>query len=877
MPPNCSNISPDLRSDTVNASWIMPVLAREHDRVAALRALGVIDTVPDPYLDELALTAAVELGMPIARLNLVDAEREWTKAAFGYPAGISIPRELAFCSYAILDPDRLMVVADATLDPRFDSIPLVTNDPGVRFYAGAPVLDSHGRALGTLSVMDTKPGALRSGQAARLFHLAALAAARLETYRDGDAALLASEEHYRHAVDLNPQVPWSALPDGAIEDASPRWLDLTGMSHLDARGNGWMKALHPHDIPGTMDLWHHSLATGNALDLEYRVLTRGAGYRWFRSRATARRGRDGSIVRWYGTVEDIDDRKRASIALQESAQRFRSALEVGRLGAWEYDAACEQVTATDLCAQAFGFQKGEELSHYGVVAAALHPDDRELLAQERALVLAGDHQMDVELRNVRQDGTMHWVRLTGRAVLGAEGRATKAFGLALDITEARRAREERNRWEAQLLHIANHDTLTGLPNRRLFEATLAEAVKVSGFSSNVALVCLDLDDFKAVNAGLCRGAGDGLLRQVADRLRACVRSDDLIARTGGDEFAVLMKIVDLTEARCLVDGLLAKLAEPFPIEGGEMAFGCSAGVSIAPDDTSVPENLQRNAYAALHRAKAGGKGISRFFEAEMDIRFQTHLELRRGFQAALDGQQMRLFYQPLVDLRTGRVDVLEALMRWQHPQRGLLLPDEFIPPAEESGWVCRLGQWALKEACRAAARWPNDVRVAVNLSVMQFASGELYAHVVEALEQAGIPACRLELEVTETLLLQGSKNNLATLEQLRHLGVRLVMDDFGTGYSSLAYLRRFRFDKLKVDKSLIAGLPDADGGDSIVSAIFTLGRSLGMEVTAEGIESVAQLDLLRRHGCTQGQGYYFSPPVPAENVPGLLIRCLYDQ
>ena len=871
MPTNKSNMGgQNIWVDALARSLIMPILAREHDRVTALRSLGVLDTIPDPYLDDLARAAATELGMPIARLNLIDAEREWTKAAFGYPTGLSIPRDLAFCSQAILDPDQIMIVPDTKLDARFNTIPLVTGEPGVRFYAGAPILDSAGRALGALSVMDTRPGSLRPEQASRLTELAALAAARLLSYEDWDTALLASEEHYRNAVNLNPQVPWTALPDGAVEDASPRWLDLTGMSHRDARGDGWTKALHPDDLPNTLEVWHRALATGDPLDVEYRLLTRGAGYRWFRSRATARRGRDGSIARWYGTVEDVHDRHLANTALRESEQRFRSALEIGDLGAWEYDADEERVTATDLCAQAFGFKRGEELSNYCVVEAALHPDDRGVLARERNLVFSGDYQMDVELRNVRTDGSVHWVRLTGRAVFGADGRATKAYGLARDTTETRRAKEERESWERRLLHMANHDALTNLANRRLFDLVLAESLQRPYATAKIALICVDLDEFKGINAGLCHGAGDRLLRGVAERLRAYAHGKLTIARTGGDEFALLAGVGDAAEVKGIVDAILNMLKVPFPIEGGEATLGCSIGVSIAPDDATTPEHLQRNAYAALGRAKASGRGTSRFFEPEMDVRYQARQELRRGFRAALDGEQMRLFYQPLVDLESGRITAFEALMRWQHPRRGLLSPDEFIPLAEETGWVCRLGEWALKEACHEAASWPKDVRVAVNLSVMQFTSGELLSHVMGTLEQANILASRLELEVTESLLLQESEHNLASLEQLRRLGIRLVMDDFGTGYSSLASLRRFRFDKLKVDKSLIMGLPDANGGDKIVAAIFALGRSLGMEVMAEGVENEAQLELLSRNRCAEAQGYLFSRPVPGTEVSRLL-------
>ena len=303
----------------------------------------------------------------------------------------------------------------------------------------------------------------------------------------------------------------------------PRWLDLTGMSQESARGTGWIEALYPDDIAVTVSAWNAALAGGQQFDHEYRLRTRSGTYRWFRVRAAPRRGANQQIVRWYGTAEDIHDKKIAETALRESEQRLRLALEVGGLGAWEFEASSGRVTASDLCAKAFGLPRGEDLRDYETVLATLHEDDRQVLDSERARVFSSDHSMDVELRTRWADGSAHWVRLTGRAVYEADGQPRRAFGLAIDVTSQREAKNERERAQERLVHLANHDALTDLANRRLLDVRLAEAIGIATENSQAALLCVDLDHFKIVNDRLGHEAGDELLRQVAVRLRGCVR------------------------------------------------------------------------------------------------------------------------------------------------------------------------------------------------------------------------------------------------------------------------------------------------------------------------------------------------------------------
>ena len=857
--------------ETAAASHITPLLAGEYDRVASLRAHAILDTGADPSLDEIVRDAAIDLDMPIARVSLIDSTREWTKAAFGLPMGFSVPRGLAFCSHTVLNSTGLTVVPDAALDPRFDSNPYVIGNPGIRFYAGAPLQDVDGNVLGALSVMDMQPRELGADAAAKLSFLAGVASTRIALYR-ADAALRASEEHYRSAVDLNPLVPWTADADGLVAEATPRWLALTGLTHEEARAGGWIGAVHARDKAATLAHWEASRASGTDVDTECRCRNKDGVHRWFRLRATAKRNAAGEVTKWYGTMEDIHDRKIASLALQDSEFRFRHALEIGGLGAWEYFPRSRRIMASDQCAKAFGRESSEEIADYASVLAAVHPDDRDILENHRLLGLAGTPEMDIEFRVVWPGGSVHWVRLTGRTAILRTGEP-RVFGLAVDVTERRLAAEERERAQARLEHAANHDALTGIANRRSLEERLQTALAAASAHAQVALLAMDLDDFKAINETMGHEIGDRLLQQTALRLAACAGPHDTVARIGGDEFAVLMtNVPGAAEVRSLSKAMLDAMAMPFDVEERQIILGGSIGAAIAEQPLSDPGELSRKAYTALHRAKRDGRNTCSMFDARMDKAQQVRDALKAGFHDALARNQLRLHYQPVIDLATGRVNAFEALMRWDHPERGLLAPDDFVPIAEETGWVSRFGRWALLEACAQAATWPDPLRVAVNLSVAQFNSGPLIDEVVTALARSGLAADRLELEVTESLLLRESDANLRTLETLRRLGVRLVMDDFGTGYSSLAYLRRFKFDKIKVDRSLISGLPDADGGDVIVRAILSLGRSLGIAVTAEGVENERQLAFLKRNKCAHGQGFLFSRPVAASLLKPLMTQ-----
>jgi diguanylate cyclase (GGDEF)-like protein len=434
---------------------------------------------------------------------------------------------------------------------------------------------------------------------------------------------------------------------------------------------------------------------------------------------------------------------------------------------------------------------------------------------------------------------------------------------------------DRERSEAKVQYLANHDALTGLANRVLLREQLDEAlVRVRRSGEALAVLFLDLDGFKTVNDTLGHSVGDALLTHVAGRLRESVEETDKIARLGGDEFAILQLAQEQpNSAAALAQRLIDVIASPCTVEGHQIVVGASIGIAAVIDAADPdPEQLLKAADLAMYRAKADGRGTFRFFEPEMDARAQARRLLELDLRTALAQSAFELHYQPLVDLRTQAVKGFEALLRWSTPERGRVSPAEFIPVAEETGLIVPIGEWALRQACLEAAKWPEPIKIAVNLSPNQFKSGALVQAVADALAASGLSPARLELEITESVLLEKTDANLTLLNQLRELGVRISLDDFGTGYSSLSYLRSFHFDKIKIDQSFIKDLSEQPESRAIVRAVAAIGGSFGISTTAEGVETDEQVKYLQLEGCTEAQGYLFSPPKPASEVAAILSR-----
>jgi diguanylate cyclase (GGDEF)-like protein len=483
-------------------------------------------------------------------------------------------------------------------------------------------------------------------------------------------------------------------------------------------------------------------------------------------------------------------------------------------------------------------------------------DPEELVAGLLAEAKAGNTATRLLIQNGRS------IRIVDQPMKGGGWVATFE-----DITEWQQAQE-------QISHMARHDALTSLPNRTLFREQLEQALRLVKRSDQLAVLCLDLDHFKEINDSLGHPIGDALLMEVGRRLGECVTENDTVARLGGDEFAIVQfcKDCDPSAVAVLASHVVERISEPYTIGGHQLVIGVSIGISLAPEDGKNPDELLKKADLALYRAKADGRGTYRFFETGMDARAQARRLLELDLRAALQRKEFEVYYQPIRDIASDEVVAFEALVRWNHSLRGMISPVSFIPLAEETGLIVPLGDWVLRQACMDAADWPQDVDVAVNLSPVQFKNPNLVSQVKTALQLSGLAPNRLELEITESVLLQNSETTLAVLHELRAFGVRISLDDFGTGYSSLSYLRSFPFDKIKIDRSFVSELATREDSMAIVRAVTGLGKSLGIVTTAEGVETDAQFELLRREGCTQAQGYLFSQPRPVAEVGAMLSR-----
>jgi diguanylate cyclase (GGDEF)-like protein/PAS domain S-box-containing protein len=655
---------------------------------------------------------------------------------------------------------------------------------------------------------------------------------------------------------------FSATDDGvlslaAIRDSHGRPFDFQIVHH----NQGASRLLK---LPASGLLWSRLSAGGNLLCLPEvierlrSIITSGSGDQ-FEIDSDDRNLRLG--VTAFGdilslTVSDVT-------ALKRREASFRLLFDGNPMPMWVFDAeTTDFLSVNDAAVQHYGYSRATFLQ---MKLREIWPED-EWVTHTEALQQVGDaYHSGRNWRHLKADGTEIQILTFGRRV-AFEGR--DGFLVAIvDVTERRKA-------EARIAYMAHHDGLTDLPNREAYQDRLKQALALAEPERRrVAVLCVDLDLFKNVNDSFGHPMGDRLLKLVADRLRSAVRGSNLVARLGGDEFAVVLASdVSPNEASDHAAGLIKALSASYDIDGIEIVIGASIGIALSPGDGDTGEELLRNADMALYRAKSDGGGVHRFFEREMDRQAQKRRDVELDLRRAFANGEFELHYQPLVDIAADRISGFESLLRWRHPEKGMISPADFIPIAEDIGLIVSLGEWVLREACSEAVKWPADVKVAVNLSPVQFRSRNLVQVVISALAHSGLSPTRLELEITESLFLAETAANLAILHQLRELGVGISMDDFGTGYSSLSYLRSFPFDKIKIDRSFVKDLVQRSDCVAIVRAISGLGRSLNITTTAEGVETIDQLDRLRAEGCNEVQGFLFSAARPAAEIEALLFR-----
>ncbi|MGA0532437.1 EAL domain-containing protein [Hansschlegelia sp. KR7-227] len=686
------------------------------------------------------------------------------------------------------------------------------------------------------------------------------AAAELQHRRRLFASLQEGEKRYRLLAENTTDVIIWSKPDTTRRYVSPAAKAVLGYDPEELVGTKPLDFVHPDDRARYGETLR-SLSAGlvNQAVTRQRYRRKDGSWVWIEaSFSSTHDPSTGAATGYVASLRDVTAHRAADDALRMSEERLALALDSGSDGLWDWDVTTGGVQLSDHWFWMLGYEPGDIEPHIRTWDALVHPDDA-----ERARRLLRDHlkglspTYECEYRLRTKSGAFAWMLARGKVVTRAgDGRALRVVGTHIDITRRKVA-------EHQIEHMALHDALTGLPNRVLFRQRLTLSVAEAACEGHaLAMLACDLDRFKSVNDTRGHLAGDAVLRAVAERLKSVLRAGDTVARLGGDEFAVILARIDRPEEAARIAARLIDLVgQPIDVDGQLTGVGISVGVALGQGDPA--EQIFKNADMALYRAKAAGRNTYRFFEQGMDAALVARSLLEVDLRDAVRRDAFELHYQPVIALGTGEPCGFEALLRWPHPTRGMISPAEFIPLAEETGLILPLGEWALREACREAAGWPRDIRVAVNVSAVQFQRPGLAQSVIDALDMSGLSPDRLELEITESVLMENAEGAVSSLMRLRALGVRIALDDFGTGYSSLSYLRRFPFNKIKIDRSFIAEIEDQETA-AIVRAIVGLGRRNGAEITAEGVETDRQLELVRQEGCTEVQGFLFSRPLTSE-------------
>lgn len=652
---------------------------------------------------------------------------------------------------------------------------------------------------------------------------------------------------------------------GVLVDLNQAWEQCLDYPPSALTGITLAELAHPADRAlVTAEL--ERLGTSERVAFEARFQGATGAERWLLWQIS----RDQRTLLCYAVGRDITGQKQAEAALHASEQRFHQLIDTAPDATFVVDVPSQQViffNREEFC----GYPRSD-LGAAGAASRAVHPEDRLTLAAHYKRIYSAPSDLPsfdtVEYRFRRLDGQLEWVQ--SRAVVLSR----TANGSPQQIIFTLTLITERKRSEQLIDYQAHYDPVTGLPNRFLFSDRLEERIRQAALhNERFALCCIDLDRFNQINDSLGHVAGDDVLVQVADRLRSALRPGDSLARMGGDEFTVVLgAIPSAEEASRSVQALMSLLEQPFILAGHELFISASIGISLYPNDGTDPMTLLKHADNALYRAKAAGRNNVSWFVPELGRATLARLELGNQLRRAIDQHQFELHYQPLVSMSSGRVVGVEALLRWRHPERGLVAPGDFLAVAEERHLMTRISSWVLDEACRQTALWQQAghpaIYVAVNISAPQFERDEIVPRVAQALHHANLAPNSLVLEITESVLMRDPEGSAARITHLRSMGVKVAIDDFGTGYSSLAYLQRFPVDALKIDRSFVWGLSEqhASNQGALIRAIVALAHSLGLSVVAEGVETPVQHGLLQALGCDVAQGFLYARGLPANEL-----------
>ena len=720
-----------------------------------------------------------------------------------------------------------------------------------------------------------------------------------------------SEERFRTMADSAPMLLWLSGSDGLCTFFNQTWLKFTGRTLEQEIGTGWAEGVHPEDVRCCLQTYRSAFQARESFQMEYRLRRADGEYRWILDAGTPRFTPGGNFVGYIGCAIDITDRKQASEAVRESEARYRHLIESTIEGVWVVDAEGKTVFVNRQMAEMLGYTP-EEMQGQPLLAFL----DEESLP----LATAGSSrrrqgiQERQDLKFRRQDGSQLWAIVSTNPIFDAAGNCAGALSAITDITE-------RKRVEEKLQYYAFYDVLTGLPNRSLFLARAGELIERASLGEGglFAVLFLDLERFGIVKYTLGHLVADKLLIATARRLEGCLRPTDTAARVGSDEFAILLAdIQDVSQVQRIAELIYQQLAKPFDLDGREVFSTTSIGIALSWRDERLahtqsiascrdaiysvsnrvsnrvfeqenpnsqlpaliydqPEDILRDADTAMHHAKVYSQGHCAVFDPAMHLGALTRLQLESDLQRAIQRRQFQVYYQPIVSLATGRIVGFEALVRWEHPSRGMVSPGEFIPLAEETGLITLIDRWVLREACRQLGVWQRafpaakPLMMSVNLSGVQLGQLGTIERLDQVLRETGVDGGSLKLEITESAIMENTAAEIGMLEQLKALGIQLSIDDFGTGYSSLARLHQLPVDTLKIDRSFVSRMT-ADGHNSeIVHTIVRLAHTLGMDAVAEGVETPQQLEILRTLQCEYGQGYFFSKPVDSDAARALLL------
>ncbi len=868
--------------------------ATDDERTARLRDYGVLDgQLPFPALDELAKRARDVAGFPFAWLSFFDGQWEHLKARFGVSFA-QLPREESFAFGYAAFSDAIFVDDAGQMEWR--THPLVAGGARARFVGVVPLVCPDGLVIGTLTVADRVPRSLAVAERTALANIAMLAMARLEARREAPLEdkppAVAMARDARSAVDkLEEETRRRRSAEESLErekefleavlDSLASAFFLVSTDGLMLRWNASLAAaigyseaeiasMHPTDFISSRDraqfaaAMREVLGEGREIAIEAEIVDRAGNVRPYA--LSGKPLRLGGRMYMIGVARDITLRTRNERQMARAKERLDLALEGSRLALWDWDLKNNKVYFNESWSSLLGGAPRESTCSGDEVASWNHVDDRSVFAVAMGNAIKGvSDGFDCEYRVPNAAGEWIWIHSRGKVTQrDADGQALRLTGTSTNVTKRKLAEERAE-------YLATRDPLTGLPNRMLLHDRLEQSVlNAARHKSGFAFMFIDLDRFKTINDSLGHQVGDELLRGVAARLTACVRATDTVARLGGDEFAVILENLchdDDEGSQQVAEKMIGAMAAPMMIGSQPLSTSCSIGISLYPADGRDSASLMKNADVAMYYAKEKGRNNYQFFSAEMNARAQERLSVENYLRLALRRNELVLHYQPRMNLASGVLVGVEALIRWQHPRRGLLPPGKFIDVAEDSGLIVPIGEWVLESACEQIGAWQRlvkpDLRLSVNISVGQILDGErLYRAVAQAINRAGIDPATLELELTESHLMQNIEEKAALLNRLGDLGVGISIDDFGTGYSSLSYLKRLPVDSIKIDSSFVHDIDKDPNDEAIIKAILAMAHSLRLSVVAEGVETEAQFRALKALGCDEFQGFFESPALP---------------